>query len=192
MSPASVLVLATAAIALPWSELQERMRMGCLGVHFALDTEQVTALEAVAMDERVEFVQEEFEEVLWSAERSRGQETDKAWDAIHRSLTGGMLGWENGDYPLNHVILGGQLLYDGDDYILSLKSPQQVRDVAAAVKGVTMEGFRASYLRIDPDEYGMPLSEEDFEYTWEWFQSLVEFYHRSAAAGYSVLFTASL
>lgn len=164
--------------------------MGCLGLHFSLDADQVAALQAVEDGERVEFVQEEFEEKLWSDDKSRAQETDKAWDAIHRSLTDGTLGWESGEYPLNHVIFGGMSLYDDDDYILSLKSPEQVRDVASALKGITKEKLRAGYERIDADAYGMPLSDEDFEYTWEWFQGVVEFYQRAAAAGHSVLFTA--
>ncbi len=81
-------------------------------------------------------------------------------------------------------------LYDGDDYILILKSPEQVREVAAALRRVTKEKLRAGYDRIDPDAYGIPLSDEDFQYTWDWFQGVVEFYQRAAAAGHSVLFTA--
>src|SRR4051794_20555898 len=105
----------------------EGMSMGCLGVHFSLDANQVAALHSVEEEDRIEFVQEEFEKRLWSDDRSRAQESDKAWDAIHRALTDGTLGWENGEYPLSHVILGGILLYDGGDYILSLKLPEQVR-----------------------------------------------------------------
>jgi hypothetical protein len=164
--------------------------MGCLGLHFALDAEQVAALQAVEEGDRVDFVQETFEETLWSADKSRAQETDKAWDAIHRSLTDGSLGWLSGEYPLNHVIFGGEALYSEDDYILSLKSPEQVRDAAAALRGISKEKLRAGYDDIDPDSYGMPLSDEDFEYTWDWFQGVVEFYQRAAAAGHSVLFTA--
>lgn len=125
--------------------------MGCLGVHFSLDSEQVAALRAVVEEDRVDFVQEEFEEGLWSSDRSRGQETDKAWDAIHRSLTDGTLAWDCGEYPLNHVILGGEPMYWEDDYILSLKSPEQVRDIAAALRSVSREDLRAGYGRIDPD-----------------------------------------
>jgi hypothetical protein len=158
-------------------------------VHFSLDADQVAALKAVDEDERVDYVQETFEEELWSADAFRAQETDKAWDAIHRSLTDGALGWDNGSYPLNHVILGGELLYEEDDYILSLKSPEQVRAIAAALPAVTKEKLRAGYDAIDPGNYGMPLSDDDFEYTWESFQGLVEFYARAAAAGLSVLFT---
>ena len=65
--------------------------MACRAVHFSLDADQVAALKAVDEDERVECVQETFEEELWSADASRAQETDKAWDAIHRSLTDGAL-----------------------------------------------------------------------------------------------------
>jgi len=164
--------------------------MGCLGLHFSLDSDQVAALTAVPEDQRVEFVQERFEEELWSADRSRAQETDKAWDAIHRSLTDGALAWRNGSYPLNHTILAGKLLYRGSDYILSLKSPQQVRDIAGALRGITRDRLRRGYERIDSGEYGYPLEDEDFEYTWRWFEKLVDFYCRAASAGHAVLFTA--
>ena len=164
--------------------------MGCLGVHFALDADQVAALWAAGNEDRVEFVEEEFAEKLWSNDPSRAQETDKAWDAIHRSLTDGSLGWEAGDYPLNHVVFGGEWPYEGDDHIMSLKSPQQVRDVAAALRNVTRERLRAGYDRIDAASYGFPLTDEDFEYTWEWFQGVVQFYQRAAEAGHAVLFTA--
>jgi hypothetical protein len=164
--------------------------MGCLGLHFSLDADQVAALRAVDNKARVEFVQAEFEETLWSADKSRAQETDKAWDAIHRAVTDGTLGWKSGEYPLNHVILGGESLYVGDDYILSLKWPEQVGEVSAAIRGVTKERLRAGYDRIDPEAYGMPLSADDFEYTWEWFEGVVNFYQRAAEAGHAVLFTA--
>lgn len=118
------------------------------------------------------------------------RETDKAWDAIHRTLTDGEIDWDNGVYPLNHVILGGELLHTGDDYIMSLKTPAQVRDIAAALKVVTEEQFRKAYSRFDPSSYSFSVSEEDFVYTWSWFQSLCEFYYRAAEAGRYVLFTA--
>lgn len=164
--------------------------MGCLGVHFSLDADQVAAITAIDEDERVEFVQEEIEEILWTADRTRGQETDKAWDAIHRSLTDGETELGNGEYPLNRVILGGEMLYSGEDYILSLKSPREVRDIAVALRAVTKESLRAGYDRIDPTDYGFPLSEDDFEYSWHWFEGLVDFYQRASNDRRFVLFTA--
>ena len=137
---------------------------------------------------RVAFVQERFEQTLWSSDRSRGQETDKAWDAIHRSLTDGNLEWDNGSYPLNHVILGGELLYHESDYILSLKLPDQVRDIATALDGYTKDEFRAGYGRIDPRTAGYKVGDEDFEYTWHWFVPLRRFYARAAKDTRAVVF----
>ncbi len=164
--------------------------MGCLGLHLSRDEEQVSALRATPGNQRVEYVQEELEERLWSSEPSRGQETDKAWDAIHRALTDGDLGYDNGEYPLSHVVLGGEPLYSGDDYVMSLKTPAQVRAVAAALDAVTKELLRAGYNAIEQASYQGELGEEDFEYTWDWFGGLVEFYRRAAAEGRWVLFTA--
>jgi hypothetical protein len=135
-------------------------------------------------------VQEELEGELWTSDKSRAQQTDKAWDAIHRALTDGKLGWENGDYPLNHVILGGELLYHENDYIISLKSPKVVQDIAAALRGITREKFRDGYNQIDLVGRAYQPADTDIEYTWSWFEELVAFYQRAAAAGYYVLFTA--
>ena len=41
-----------------------------------------------------------------------------------------------------------------------------------------------------PASYGAPLSEADFAYTWEWFQSAHDFWLRAAEEGRYVLFTA--
>jgi hypothetical protein len=166
--------------------------MGCLGVHFALDEETVRRLKGFGEEQaRLQYLQEELEDDYFDSHEEWFAETYKSWDAIHRSLTDGELGWDNGSYPLNHVILGGELLYTQDDYIMSLKTPAQVRDVAEALKGITEERFKAAYFRIDPDSYCFPVSEEDFEYTWSWFEKLVVFFGRAAAAGRYVLFTAS-
>ena len=96
------------------------------GVLFTItdtDVQQLlSARQATDADDEVMAVVEEIEE-RW--DENWLYETDKAWDAIHRCLTDGQLEYENGEYPLNHCILGGTQLYAGDDYIISLKSPQQ-------------------------------------------------------------------
>jgi hypothetical protein len=74
--------------------------------------------------------------------------------------------------------------------LLSLKTPAQVRDVAIAIAGITQEQFRECYNVMDPAEYGFDLSDEDFQYTWEWFQEVRALYQTAASAGCHVLFTA--
>ncbi len=73
---------------------------------------------------------------------------------------------------------------------MSLKNRETVADVAKALPGVSMEGLRARYFAIDPADYECPVTEEDFQYTWHWFQEVPEFWLRAASEGRQVLFTA--
>jgi hypothetical protein len=165
--------------------------MSCLGVHFSLSDEEVQRLRAIEDEsERVEHLHEVIEEEYFDEHPERLAESDKSWDAMHRALTDGQISWDGGDYPLNHVVLGGELLYTEPDFIMVLKSPQQVQDVAAALPAITQENFRKRFFAIDAASYGFPLTDEDFDYTWDWFCGVREFWLRAANEGRYVLFTA--
>jgi len=165
--------------------------MGCLGVHFALTENEVEQLRALDDEQaRLELLQEEIEENYFSGDKKYVAESDKAWDAMHRTLADGKLSWDGGKYPLNHTVLAGELLYTESDFIMSLKNPQQVKDVANALASVSQDVFRAGYFKINPKVYGAPVTEEDFGYTWEWFQNVRDLYQRAASEGRYVLFTA--
>jgi hypothetical protein len=116
-------------------------------------------------------------------------ELDKSWDALHRSLTDGKLEYTNGQFPFNHVILGGEILYNAGDYIITLKTPEQVKDIAIAIEQLEKNALRDGYRKIDEDDYGSPLTEEDFEYTWEWMEGTKDFWTTAAANNRHVLFT---
>jgi hypothetical protein len=118
--------------------------MACRGVHFALSAgEQQRLLAAAGDDDAVLSVILEDIEQRWDNDWL--QETDKAWDAIHRCLTDGTLSFESIS-PFHKCILGGRQLYNA-------------------------------------------LSDEDFGYTWGWFEPLKEFFARAAHARRSVVFT---
>ena len=68
---------------------------------------------------------------------------------MHRALSDGELTWDGGKYPCNHVVLGGELLYTDDDYIMSLKNPSQVRDISNAIEKIDIDDFRNKYFKID-------------------------------------------
>lgn len=171
---------------------QEEHTVGCLGLHFGLTSAEACSLRSLPDDDaRLYFVQEDLEEGFWSDHPEFVEQTDKAWDAIHRSLTDGQIAYDNGNYPLSHVILGGEVLYGNDDYIMVLKTPEQVADVASSLNGITEDQLRQRYFRIDPEDYGFSVNDEDFEYTWYWFSRLREFWQRCAKDGRYVLFTAS-
>lgn len=165
--------------------------MAYLGVHFALSSDDVALLlSKQSDDERLALVQENIEVRYFEESRTYLAQSDKAWDAMHRALSEGPLSYDGGKYPLNHVVLGGQPLYDEDDYIISLKTPEQVKDVALALASLEKDQFRERYNAIDPEEYGFDLTDEDFQYTWEWFQEVRTLYQTAASEGRHVLFTA--
>jgi hypothetical protein len=166
--------------------------MGCLGVHFALTKEEVDKLRARENDsERLGYFQEEVEDAYFSDHEDLMAQSDKAWDAMHRCLSNGDLTYETGSEPLRFVVMGGEPLYFKDDYIMSLKTPDQVRAVAQALPAITQEELFRRYDAMDAKKYGCPKSDEDRAYTWEWFQEVAALFQKAAADGRFVLFTAS-
>lgn len=68
--------------------------MSCLGVLFSLDKESVDKLKSFESDEeRLDHLQMEIEEEYFNKYPDKLCELDKAWDAIHRTLTDGKLEW---------------------------------------------------------------------------------------------------
>lgn len=159
-------------------------------MHFALSADQTAQLRTIRDErKRLDYVRE-IEERFLSGEKTWAAETDKSWDALHRLMADGRLTWDGGTYPLNHVVLAGELLYTGDDYIMTLKTPAQVRDIDGALRQMTETEFRERYFRIDATDYDVELSEDDLEYTWGWFGGVRDLYMRAAAVDRYVLFTA--
>jgi hypothetical protein len=156
-----------------------------------LSEQEVQTLRSFEDDrDHLDFLQSEIETKYFNEHKDRIAESDKAWDAMHRALGDGDLSWTTGPYPLRLAVIGGELIYAGDDYIMSLKTPAEVKDVAKAVVTITEDEFRQKYDAVDPDRYGFQKSEDDFGYTWDWFAGVVAFYQQAAAEDRWVLFTA--
>jgi hypothetical protein len=160
--------------------------MACRGVFFALTSTQEAALRATKDDDEVRaFVQgvESGWDKPWLCE------TDKAWDAMHRCLGDGTLACGRRASALDVAVLGGGHHHEGDEYIVAHVLADEVVEVAAAVEAVTEAWMRERYNQIDPSSYQGQLSDDDFEYTWYWFQEVRDFYRRAAAAHRAVIFT---
>ena len=160
--------------------------MSCLGVHFAIDAAAESRLLAAESDEDLEQIIEDIED-LW--DREFLFETDKAWDAIHRCLTDGTLDCEGGEYPLSHVILGGEPLYEGEDYVIAYVPADEVTVVAAALAPIDRAWLRERYDSLEFSDYQGSRSNEDFDYTWGNFRGLAAFFQAAAQAGRAVIFT---
>lgn len=160
--------------------------MGCLGVLFAIDKEQVQKLRNCRDDdELVQYIQEDIEKE-WDEDWLC--ETDKAWDAIHRCFADGHLDLSGGSSPLNSVIFGGEILNKGDNYYVSLKNNNIVKQIGMEIANIDKETLRRLYENIS-DDYQGEKSEEDFQYTWDWFEGVKEFYIEVADTDRSVIFT---
>ncbi len=165
--------------------------MGSFGVHFALTHEEVEKLKSINEDvDRLAYVQELIETVYFDHHPELMAESDKAWDAMHRLLSNGELSYDEGPEPLRFTVIGGEPLYFKTDYVLSLKTPKQVKLVSPVLASISKEEFKSRYDLIDDAKYGFPKSEQDFEYTWEWFVGVVSFFQRAAEEDRYVLFKA--
>lgn len=161
------------------------------GLHFALTDAEAAEFRAQPDDaDRMLFMMHELEEVFLAWHPERVAATDRAWDAIHRALSGGGPDSPAPHYPLTHVVLGGERMYGGGDWIMVLKTPSEVRSAAAALRGLSRDELRRRYLGLASTAYGQPVGEDGWERTWERFQGLRAFWERAAAAGHHVLFTA--
>ncbi len=168
--------------------------MGCRGVHFALANEEAERLlAAAASGEAVDYLEEGIEE-QWNEDWL--VETDKAWDAIHRCLTDGTLK-QKARTTLSKCILGGTQLHRGNDYIISFLTPEEVKEVSAAISAISNEWFAQRYwslkkkrfLWLDLTDYGGPIGSEDLEYSLCYLDKLKVFFQRAAMADRAVVFS---
>ena len=166
--------------------------MACRGVHFALTSDQRSKLLGLGNDEdRIDYVVEDIE-TAW--DEAHLQQTDKAWDAIHRCLTDHPPGVPEldptcGKYPLKLCILGGrQILDDETNYIIRLIEPEEVRDLARALEPIDRDWMSKKYLTHCEGAWPA-YGEEDMDYTWEWFSALKDFFRRAADSGRCVIFS---
>lgn len=145
--------------------------------------------ELLSEEERIDYVKEVLEERYFDEQPQWVAELGKAWDALHRSLTDGDLAFDNGDFPLNHVILGGEVLCNNENYIIVLKTKEQVAIIADAVSKLSKEELSKKYFLLDPDKYDGSMTADDFDYTWQWFEDSKNFWQKAAEENRSVLFT---
>lgn len=168
--------------------------MACRGMLYAITAAEAEKLRSIKNPaDRFAHFQEGIEPSYWSPEMENFKlEVDKSWDAVHRILADGTLEWAGGDYPMNHVIFGGEdLSWRETDFpqLLSLKTPTQVRDVAAGLPYVLQEDFYRRYDAL-PNEYlEMVDLEIDREYSWEYFESIREFWLHTDPTGRFMLFS---
>ncbi len=164
------------------------------GILFAADELMIQRIRKMRPEERPVYISEKVEELYFEEYPERTCELEGSWEAIHRALTGGSFLFD-GSAELTPVILGGEVLYyDGDaqdDFIISAKTPEQVKAIAEKLPQVSEAEFRKGYKAISADEYPYK-SSEDCEEAFGYMSDSISFWRFAAKNGLWVLFTADL
>ncbi|WUD71269.1 YfbM family protein [Streptomyces sp. NBC_00510] len=160
--------------------------MGTRAVLFALDETDSARILACEDDDALAAVVEEIEE-RW--DRDHLCELDSSWDALHRCFTDGDLSFDNGKFPLSHVILGGVPLHEEDDYIVCHVTADQVPEVAAALEPLDAAWLRERFATLTFEAYQGTGDAEDLAYTEAFLPGLKDFYRAAAREGRAVIFT---
>ncbi|MFD4508939.1 DUF1877 family protein [Streptomyces sp. NPDC058457] len=137
---------------------------------FALTAQDAERILACPGDDDVIALVEEVED-RWDMDHLF--ELDKSWDALHRCFTDGDLAFENGEYPLSHVILGGVPLHEGDDYIVCYVASDQVREVAAALEPLDNQWLSNRFAMLTLDAYQGTGDAEEIAYTQAFLPGLI-------------------
>ncbi|WP_433610891.1 YfbM family protein [Prescottella agglutinans] len=160
--------------------------MTARAVLFALDDDDTERLLACRDDDERSELVGEIEE-RW--EEDHLCELDKSWDAMHRCFTDGDLAFDNGEFPLSHVILGGVPLHEDDDYLICHVTAEQVPEVAAALEPLDGEWLRERFATLTFDDYEGTGDADDIAYTVAFLPDLKDFYRAAAQNGRAVIFT---
>jgi hypothetical protein len=120
-------------------------------------------------------------------------EMDKAWEPIHRCLTGnrsGDLYFAAGKLPLKLCVLGGRQLLHNGYRTASLVDADKVPGVATALVKLDKAWLRERFFAL-PGTQSYKINDEMFRRTWAHFQMLLPFFEKVASEGNAVICTIS-
>jgi hypothetical protein len=164
--------------------------MSCRGTVYAITPDEADRLLALVGNDAA-LAREALD--LYSIERAKAHfiaALDKSWDVIHRCLTDGShrdLG--KGKTPLSWCLLGGKSLHAGKEFIICYVTPEQVPQVAEALDKIEPHWLIQRYSsNLQASGYAGPITNEDFEYTWDYFTGVRNLYTKAAAANRAIVF----
>ena len=156
-------------------------------MHLALDKDEAKQVFGRRTDqEKHRFLSELFESLKDS---HRCCESGDLWNLLHRCLAGGTLQPDGGEYPLNQCVLGGRPLTTSSDQVTLMVRPDLIPHLVERLADVSKDWLREQYERIDPSEYELEKSEEEFERVWTCLEAVRDFFGRAALDRRAVVFT---
>jgi hypothetical protein len=159
------------------------------GAYIVLTREDAKRLFAQKEDEAIRGIVEELRQSSKHRDEGFVLECGAAWDPIHRSLTEGMLDPDAGEFPLDHCVLGGRRLHQSSEFDAILIRPDIVPHVTAALQDLKREEFHANYMALDPDDYGKPPTETEFDEVWGTLKLIRQFFEGASNEHAAIVFT---
>ena len=168
--------------------------MSNLGVSYALVKQDVDKLKIVDKKGRLDYMFNIIEPVYFDEHEDYVLEIPYTWESMHRLFTGGKLEFRKQDYkdkykPLCYAVLGGEVLYDEYDGYITLKTPEQVKDIAKALEKLNKEDCEELYYKQEEKNVDPEADYIDFDDLWEDIEHSVKFFKKAAADNRYVIFT---
>ena len=159
--------------------------MARLGMLYAITDEALAQLEAQDIDQMYDYMLEEIEEELFNT--SESFEINKAWEGVQFCLGEGTWNEEN-KVPYN-VVFGGELILDHNDYVISLKKPEVIKDIVAYLEANNLqETIKNNFDKIPEEDFTLPKNENCCDFLLEWSKGLLEFYKNALEKQLNVIF----
>lgn len=113
---------------------------------------------------------------------------DKAWENIYFLLTGCTSSdFENAEGPLSLILFKGKLIDEEQDMgygPATYCTPEEVKEISIALPDINMENLRSKFESLkssDAELYPFnPESEDMFDYIFEYYSKMKEFYDTAA------------
>lgn len=164
--------------------------MSMIGNYFMTDQETIDRIQKGEL-QVADLIYDEDDNV----DEEASLDIDKAWNAIHYVLTGEAdLGKNTG--PLSKAVLGGTPVSEEDvGYGPALLiEAEEVRQIARLLQPMGREAFQERFRfaeMLENEVYPMIPNEDEegfFEYIWDYFAAVKEFFAEAAAQGKCILF----
>ncbi len=162
--------------------------MSRLGMLYALNREEVEKLRSVPEEERYDYMLEEIEERLFGTPRAC--ELEKAWEGLQFCLGGGV--WQEENRLPTNIIFGGEFLVETEEEILTLKTPEEVRQIAAWLRENSLSDWINRHFWSITSPYFLYRDEDGLEHVLGWSTDIPAFYETAAREGLAVIFTVDL
>jgi hypothetical protein len=158
------------------------------GFYLALARDHAKRLFSIKEDAELAKFMQELKTSAEMKKSGRALDIGPAWDPLHRIMTDGELDPGGGDFPGNHVVLGGKQLHHGSDFSTIVIRPDMVPFVSEALNDLKQLEVREKFNALPPS-YTKPRGDKEFTEVWLAVKQLRTFFDAAAENLEAVVFT---